>query len=499
MLTAVNALAAAELGEDMTFNYKVKSAAWENIDADVLVCAVDDQAQCLVSLGEEADAYLAKQTEQGNMPCQSGEYSVFYAVPGVKAPRLMVIRVGGHRGLEKAAAKVGEYVIARKWQSAAVALVEDHAQVKVVARALASSAYRFDQFKSDKKPTAKAVTWLFSVERKAVKGLERDLDIVRAWAAGSALTRDLGNMPPNICNPRYLGKQAEKLGKEYDALKVDVLKKKAIIDLGMGALMGVAQGAAAHPRFIAMEYKPKGAVNSKPVVLVGKGVTFDSGGISLKPGADMDLMKYDMGGAAAVFGAMKALCEAALPLHVVALIPSVENMPDGGATRPGDILTSMSGKTIEVLNTDAEGRLILCDALTYAERYKPQAVIDMATLTGACVVALGSHRAGLFGNDDALTQALFDAGERAQDPVWRLPIDQEYKNQLKSPFADLQNIGGREAGAITAAAFLSAFAEKYAWAHLDIAGVAWHSGKNKGGTGRPVGLLLEYFRALAEK
>ncbi|MBV7433965.1 leucyl aminopeptidase [Cardiobacteriaceae bacterium TAE3-ERU3] len=481
----------------MTF--KVKSAALQNIEADLLVCAINEQGELLASLGEEADAYIAKQSEQGNLPSNNGDYTVFYEVSAVKAARLMVIRVGGHKGLEKAAEKAAEYAVSREWQNVVVALTQDLAEQTIVARKLACSSYRFDQFKSDKKKAVKAVTWLFSVERKDIKDLERDLVLVDAWAAGTALTRDLGNMPPNVCNPRYLGKQAEKLGKEYDSLKVEVLKKKAIIDLGMGALMGVAQGAVAHPRFIIMEYKPKNVVNSKPVVLVGKGVTFDSGGISLKPGADMDLMKYDMGGAAAVFGAIKALCECELPVHVVALIPSVENMPDGGATRPGDILTSMSGKTIEVLNTDAEGRLILCDALTYAERYKPQAVIDMATLTGACVVALGSHRAGLLGNDDNLTQALFDAGERAHDPVWRLPIDQEYKDQLKSPFADLQNIGGREAGTITAAAFLSAFAEKYSWAHLDIAGVAWHSGKNKGGTGRPVGLLLEYFRKLAEK
>lgn len=476
----------------------VKSAAAQNLEVDLLVCALDGDGKVQPALGEEAEAFFNAQSKAGNLPNETGDSVVFFAVPGVKAARVMLVCSGtSHQDLIKAAQSVAKLVQARQWRQVAVVLSEQADALPVIARQLAAAAYRFDAFKSQKKPAATPVSWLFTVARKEVKATQEALDLVDAWAQGTALTRDLGNMPPNVCNPKYLGKEAEKLGEAYPALKVTVLKQKAIEDLKMGALLSVAQGAVAHPRFIIMEYKPKNTLNSKPVVLVGKGVTFDSGGISLKPGANMDEMKYDMGGAAAVFGAIKALCVAGLPLHVVGLIPAVENMPDGGATRPGDIVTSMSGKTIEVLNTDAEGRLILCDALTYAERYKPQAVIDMATLTGACIVALGSHRAGLLGNDDDLKQALFDAGEQVHDPVWPLPLDQEYKDLLKSPFADLQNIGGREAGTITAAAFLSAFTEKYPWAHLDIAGVAWQSGSNKGGTGRPVGLLLEYFRRLA--
>ncbi|WP_409202329.1 leucyl aminopeptidase [Suttonella sp. R2A3] len=488
--------------------YDVRSASAANIEADVVVVALNEAGQfcrSLTALDEASNGYFSQQHEQSNLPESAGETMVFVDVSGIATSRVLVVCAEDSRqSLEKAANAVFSKLSKTHWHSVVMTLQEacaDELQgLARVTRAIANANYRFDAYKTQKNKKAKKQAvrhWTFTTERKQVKAFEETLAHIDAWAKGSALTRDLGNLPPNVCTPKYLGHQAEKLAEQYSALKVEVLKKKAIKELKMGALLGVAQGSKEDPRFIIIEHKPKKAVNKKPIVLVGKGVTFDSGGISLKPGAAMDEMKYDMGGAAAVFGTMKALCERALPLHVVALIPTVENMPDGGATRPGDILTSMSGKTIEVLNTDAEGRLILCDALTYAERYEPQAVIDMATLTGACVIALGSHRAGLMGNDDALQSALFDAGEQAEDPVWRLPLDAEYKAQLESPFADLQNIGGREAGTLTAGAFLGAFAEKYPWAHLDIAGVAWRKGKAKGSTGRPVGLLLAYFSALA--
>ncbi len=297
-------------------------------------------------------------------------------------------------------------------------------------------------------------------------------------------------LPPNICTPSYLGEQAKTLAKEY-GFKVEVLEKAEIEKLGMGSFLGVAQGSVEPPRLIVLQHL-KGKKGQKPVVLVGKGITFDTGGISLKPGADMDEMKYDMCGAASVLGTFRALGELDLPLNVVGVIPTCENMPDAGAIKPGDILTSMAGLTIEVLNTDAEGRLILCDALTYAERFEPSAVVDIATLTGACVIALGHHPSGLFSNKDALAKELLEAGDAAHDRAWHMPLWEEFQIQLDSNFADMANIGGRAGGSITAACFLSRFAKKYDWAHLDIAGTAWKSGKEKGGTGRPVPLLTTF-------
>ena len=318
-------------------------------------------------------------------------------------------------------------------------------------------------------------------------------------AHGITLAKDLGNLPPNICTPIYLGEQAKLLATQY-GFKVEVLEKAEIEKLGMGSFLGVAQGSVEPPRLIVLQHL-KGDINQKPVVLIGKGITFDTGGISLKPGGDMDEMKYDMCGAASVLGTFKAIGEMNLPINIVGIIPTCENMPDAGAIKPGDILTSMSGLTIEVLNTDAEGRLILCDAMTYAERFEPSAVVDIATLTGACVIALGHHPSGLFSNKNALAYELLAAGEMAHDRAWHMPLWEEFQTQLDSNFADMANIGGRAGGSITAACFLSRFAKKYDWAHLDIAGTAWKSGKEKGGTGRPVALLTTFLmqRANASK
>ncbi|HEY6610498.1 MAG TPA: leucyl aminopeptidase, partial [Pseudomonas sp.] len=279
---------------------------------------------------------------------------------------------------------------------------------------------------------------------------------------------------------------------QYKNLEVEVLNEKKLKELGMGAFLAVAQGSEQPPRLIVLNYQG-GKKDAQPQVLVGKGITFDTGGISLKPGLGMDEMKYDMCGAASVLGTFRALVELQLPINVVGLLACAENMPSGGATRPGDIVTTMSGQTVEILNTDAEGRLVLCDTLTYAERFKPQAVIDVATLTGACIVALGSHTSGLLGNNDALIKQILKAGEHAGDRAWQLPLFDEYQEQLDSPFADIANIGGPKAGTITAACFLSRFAKQFHWAHLDIAGTAWISGgKDKGATGRPVPLLTQY-------
>ncbi|MGB5832380.1 MAG: leucyl aminopeptidase, partial [Thiohalocapsa sp.] len=314
----------------------------------------------------------------------------------------------------------------------------------------------------------------------------------KAIAAGVSLTRDLGNLPGNICTPTYLAKQALELAKGYDNLAVQVLEEAEMAKLGMGALLSVSRGSREPAKLIVMHYNgAKKQTKPKPVVLVGKGLTFDAGGISIKPSETMDEMKYDMAGGASVFGAVVAACEMKLPINLIGVVPSSENLPDGAANKPGDIIKSMSGQTIEILNTDAEGRLILCDALTYVERFDPAVVVDMATLTGACIVALGRHPSGLFTPDDQLATEISEAGDAAADRVWRLPLWDDYQQQLDSNFADMANIGGRDGGAITAAAFLSRYAKKYPWAHLDIAGTAWVSGKAKGATGRPVALLSE--------
>ena len=315
----------------------------------------------------------------------------------------------------------------------------------------------------------------------------------KAAAVGIEYARELGNLPPNYATPTRLGEEATKLAKTH-GLKAEVLGPKEVARIGMGSFTSVAKGSAEPLRFIILRYEG-GGKNDAPVVLVGKGITFDTGGISIKPSAEMDEMKFDMGGAASVLGTFRALAELKPKLNVVGLIPSCENMPDGSSYKPGDILTSLSGQTIEVLNTDAEGRLILCDALTYAERYKPRAVIDIATLTGACVIALGGVRSGMFATDDGLAADLLAAGEAALDPCWRMPLDDEYAEGLKTNFADVANVAGRAAGAVVAAKFLHRFTQNYPWAHLDIAGTAWKGGAQKGSTGRPVGLLLEYLLA----
>jgi leucyl aminopeptidase len=312
-----------------------------------------------------------------------------------------------------------------------------------------------------------------------------------AIGAGICQARELGDLPANICTPSFLENRAKSLAKNNAKLKLTVIGEKQMAKLGMGAFLSVSQGSAEEAKLIAMEYKG-GKPKQAPVVLLGKGVTFDTGGISIKPSAGMDEMKYDMCGAASVFGAMHACISLGLPVNVIGVVAAAENMPGGKATRPGDVVTSMSGQTIEVLNTDAEGRMVLCDSLTYIERYKPAAVVDMATLTGACIVALGHVSSALLGNDQELAAQLVDAGEMSGDKCWQLPLWDEYQRQLDSNFADMANIGGSPAGTITAACFLSRFAKKYPWAHLDIAGIAWNSGKQKGATGKPVAQLMQY-------
>ena len=356
----------------------------------------------------------------------------------------------------------------------------------------AQSLYQFDTLKSKKKPAAKLHHLHYCLDSgKVASALKKPVRQAAAIAEGMALTQDLGNLPANVCTPTYLAKQAKSLASGDAKFHTKVLGEKQMAELGMHSLLSVTAGTKQPAQLIVMEYNGA-AKNQRPVVLVGKGITFDTGGISLKPGAAMDEMKFDMCGAASVLGTMKAIKTLAPKINVVGIVAAAENMPSGKATKPGDIVTSMAGLTIEILNTDAEGRLVLCDALTYAERFKPKAVVDIATLTGACVVALGEHASGLYSNDDKLAQDLLDSGTFMHDRAWRMPLWDDYRQQLESNFADLANIGGPKAGSVTAACFLSHFTEKYSWAHLDIAGTAWLSNTNKGATGRPVPLLVNY-------
>lgn len=376
-----------------------------------------------------------------------------------------------------------------------LSLTDEATSAHIIAQTLSKevnrAAYRYTTTLGQKpaEHTLKKITLTYTNPKDA-KALKSGIVDGCALANGINFARELGNLPGNHCTPLHLTGFAKALASEHKELTVKVLGQKAMERLKMGSLLSVSKGSDEEPQFIIFEYK--GKTSSKPQVIVGKGITFDTGGISLKPGAAMDEMKFDMCGAASVFGTIKSLAQMKAKAHVIGVIVAAENMPSGGATKPGDVVTSMSGQTIEVLNTDAEGRLVLCDALTYVERFKPKSVIDIATLTGACVITLGSHATGLFSNNQALAGKLLAAGEATGDRAWQMPLWDEYHRSLKSNFADIANIGGREGGSITAACFLSKFTKKYAWAHLDIAGSAWNSGAAKGATGRPVELLVEH-------
>jgi leucyl aminopeptidase len=364
---------------------------------------------------------------------------------------------------------------------------------RTAAEIVGNALYRIPDHKTARKPPTPALkSFGIALEGRSERAQgERGLEHGQAIVAGASLTRDLGNQPANVCTPTYLANTARNLAREYKSLRVQILGEAEAKRLKMGSFLSVTNGSEEPAKLIVIEYRG-GERGDAPVVLVGKGVTFDTGGISLKPPAAMDEMKWDMSGAGSVLGTFKAVAELELPINLVGVIPACENMPSGRATKPGDIVHTMSGQTVEILNTDAEGRLILCDAITYARRFKPDVLIDIATLTGACVMALGSHYCGLFSNDEELAAALKEAGERADDRAWRLPMGEEYAEGLKSNFADMANVAGREGGAITAACFLGKFTDGLKWAHLDIAGTAWLGGAQKGSTGRPVPLLMDY-------
>jgi leucyl aminopeptidase len=472
-------------------------------DVSTLASTVAD-ALALVVVGESLPKaldgaclkLLDDAVKQGDLQLKPGGKLYVHRPAGLRAPRFAVaIAADGSAKAFKAALLLALGQLPQGVKHVAVALVgaaveEAHAEALAIAAADATYLYRHTKPSAPKASSLSKLTLI--ADKTQSLAVAKGLRTGEAIAAGVTTARELANRPGNHCTPTFLGTEAQRIGKRF-GMKVEVHGRKAIERIGMGSFLAVAQGSTEPPCFIVMQYRGDAAKNAATHVLVGKGITFDSGGISLKPGAEMDEMKFDMGGAASVLGTMTALGELKPKLNVVALIPSCENMPSGLALKPGDVITSLSGKTIEVLNTDAEGRLILCDALTYAERFKPASVIDIATLTGACVVALGHHHSGLFSPDDDLAEALLAASRRALDPAWRMPLDAEYDEGLKSNFADIPNIAGRAGGAITAALFLKRFTDKkFPWAHLDVAGTAWKSGASKGATGRPVGLLTHY-------
>ena len=456
--------------------------------------------------------HITSGLRRGDMDGKSGTSLLLHSVPNTNCERVLLIGLGKEKEFREkeyiAAIRATIKALNQTGASDATLFLTELAvckrdiawrvrQTVVTAR---ETAYKFDTYKSnqqDKQGRELRKLTLVVDRRNEQQEAEQALQQGLALAEGIALARDLGNQPPNICHPSYLADQAKQMANDL-GLDCEILERDTMAEMGMHSLLAVARGSAQAPKLIVLHYRG-GSKKDKPLVLVGKGVTFDTGGISLKPAADMDEMKYDMCGAAGVLGTLQAVARMALPINLTVIVPAVENMPGGNATRPGDIVTSLSGQTIEILNTDAEGRLILCDALTYAERFEPQTVIDVATLTGACVVALGGVASGLFSNKDSLARDLAEAGEEAGDRAWHLPLWDDYQELIKSPFADMANVGGRWGGAITAACFLSRFTKKYDWAHLDIAGTAWKSGADKSATGRPVALLTHYLMQAAGK
>ena len=496
-------------------DYIIKKAEPATIRTACLVIPVFSNTQLttvLKQLDKTSKGHLRNLLKKGDLKNEVGKTLLAYDVPGIAAERIMLVACGPEKDFNsKTFSKAAAAAISQLENSHAIEAVfvlpefkdkqAAYSQTRALVNTAESSVYRFNDCKSDpkinKRPLKKITLLLADGKLKAT--LEKAVSHGQAIAHGEKLAKDLANLPGNICTPSYLADQARSLKRGVRKLKVSVLEEKEMEKLGMGALLSVSRGSRQPAKLIIMEYKGAPASN-KPVVLVGKGLTFDAGGISIKPSAKMDEMKYDMCGGASVFGTLQACVDLDLPINVVGIVPSSENLPDGDANKPGDIVTSMSGQTIEVLNTDAEGRLILCDALTYCGRFEPATVIDIATLTGACIVALGNQASGLMSNDEKLTEELKTAGQESGDRVWQLPLWDDYQPQLDSNFADMANIGGPGAGTITAGCFLSRFTKKYKWAHLDIAGTAWISGgKEKGATGRPVSLLTHFLLKRAKQ
>jgi leucyl aminopeptidase len=488
--------------------FDVWSKSYSDRSVDCIAAGVFEDGK----LGPEAAALdratggrIKAVIERGDFSGRAGE-TLLLPEAGLKSTRLVLVGLGtesgyNRKGWRRACAAALTAAGRTRVRSVALAIerplakqLDDYYFGRCVAEITGSVLYRTNDLKTGKKPPAPVIDLVVAgpVRAAGVAQAKRGLEHGRALAAATTVQRDLGNLPSNICTPTYLADYARGLAKRHGSVKVKVLDLAAIRREKMGCFLAVAQGSAEPPRFIVMDYQGPRAARTAPLVLVGKGITFDTGGISLKDPGAMDEMKFDMMGAASVIAAISFLAEAKLSMRVVGLVATCENMPDGRAIKPGDIVTSASGQTVEILNTDAEGRLILCDALHYARRFDPSIVVDMATLTGACVIALGAHHSGVMGNDEALVEELVAAGVRADDRAWQLPLTEEYAEQLKTNFADMANIGGREGGAITAAAFLGKFTQGLKWAHMDIAGTAYQGGAHKGATGRPMGLLTDF-------
>lgn len=487
--------------------YFVSSDVLSAQATDCIAVAVFEDGQLSPSaenLDKASQGSLKRCFDRGDIAGKAGQLLLLQDLPGINSPRVLLVG-GGKQGkttendFNNASTSMAKWLNESAAQSAISCLAEipvnnrdDIWNIRQTAMNTELALYQYSQTKSKFTPTDKPLEKLgFLATDANLSAYEKAAKTGAATGHGMNLARELGNLPGNICTPTYLAEQAIKIGQQYPSIKVDVLEEADMAELGMGSLLSVSRGSRQPAKLITMNYG--GGGDSKPVVLVGKGLTFDAGGISLKPAPGMDEMKYDMCGSASVLGTLQAVAELNLPINLIGVVPSSENLPDGDANKPGDVVTSMSGKTIEILNTDAEGRLILCDALTYSERFDPDTVIDIATLTGAIIVALGSKASGLMANNQDLADDLIKAGNDSFDRVWQLPIWDDYQKQLDSNFADIANIGGKEAGSVTAACFLARFTEKFKWAHLDIAGTAWNSGgKDKGATGRPVTLLMQY-------
>lgn len=480
-----------------------QSSLWQKTKTDCLIIPVFENKTHgaeLKFLDKLSEGIIDRLNKSGDIRKSTGAITLLHNTTAGNFPRILLVGCG--KKLDIASFRQVIKAIQKELENASfktahllfdLFVVDDASSLSLLQQATTlfeSEHYKYDTTITKKKNKSKLNKIIFFCE-KADAANNKAILQGKSIATGMNIAKQMGNLPANVCTPSYLASQATAMAKSYSKLSTKILNEPQLKKLKMNAILSVTAGTNEPAKFIIMEYAG-GKAADKPYVLVGKGVTFDSGGISLKPGAKMDEMKYDMCGAASVLGTMNAVAELKLNINVIGVIGAVENLPSGSATKPGDVITSMSGQTIEILNTDAEGRLVLCDALTYVERFKPKAVIDIATLTGACVVALGSHATGLYSNKSELAQQLIEAGDYNYDRAWPMPLWDEYNKQLTSPFADIANIGGPEGGSVTAACFLSRFTKKYDWAHLDIAGTAWNSGANKGATGRPVSLLTQY-------
>ncbi|RMW84765.1 leucyl aminopeptidase [Aggregatibacter aphrophilus] len=480
-----------------------------NPSADCLIVGVFEDktlSPSAVKINNVSQNYLSRLVESGEVSGKLGDTTLLRYLPNIAAERVLLVGCGkagelNERQYKQLIQKTVQALKTTQTKSAVNFLTEIslnqrdiYWNIRFAIETFEQNLYQFTQFKSQKtseKSTA-LCELIFNVDTDEQALAEQAIQHGCAIGLGVSHAKDVANCPPNVCNPAYLADKALSLAETSSLIKTTIIGEAEMEKLGMGAYLAVSRGTHNEAKLSIMEYRNHPNPNTKPIVLVGKGLTFDAGGISLKPAADMDEMKYDMCGAASVFGVMNALAQLQLPLNVIGVMAGCENLPDGNAYRPGDILTTMNGLTVEVLNTDAEGRLVLCDTLTYVERFDPEVVIDIATLTGACVVALGQHNSGLVSPHEDIATAIEQAAQQSADKAWRLPLSEEYQEQLKSNFADLANIGGHWGGAITAGAFLSNFTKKYPWAHLDIAGTAWLQGANKGATGRPVSLLVQF-------